>query len=881
MKIKLSINYTTAWGQSVWIYGSIPQLGSKNEANAIMMDYVSPTKWSVIIDVPKADKIEYTYLIKENDKIIKWEAETHILPFDNDNDFIILDMWNDVPEQKYLYTSIFSNSICRHKPETPLTKYPDNSTVFNIKCPYVKKDERLILTGSSVALGKWNHDFGLQASPTGHGLWQIIVNGATLDIYQEYKLAIQNTLTGEYIHWEYGENRTLNVNPDATNTVRIITLAYRHEKMYWKASGVSIPVFSLRTKNSFGIGEFSDLKKLVDWAVKTGQKIIQVLPVNDTISTHTWADSYPYNAISIYALHPIYLGLKEFPLKDKTKYRQYLKEAQELNKPDKLKYEKVYRLKDKYLKELFVQDGETVLKSRGFKSFYNANEEWLFPYACFSYLRDKNKTADYSRWKEYSIYDKTELEKLIESSPKAQTAVKASYFTQYLLHKQLTQVRVYANTRGVVLKGDIPIGISRNSVEAWTEPHLFNLDVQTGAPPDAFSALGQNWGFPTYNWTEMAKDGYQWWKKRFRKMADYFDAYRIDHILGFFRIWEIPMTSVQGLLGYFSPALPYSADDLIYSGIPFDEKWMTKPYIRTGYLKEIFEKNSQQVIDQYLDSAEGDLFQLKEFCNNQLKVKSLFENKNDKEDIVIRNGLYILCNDVLFIRDKYEADRYHPRIDAQRNNSFIDLDNQTKDNYYKLYNDFYHHRHNQYWREQAMMKLPELISATNMLVCGEDLGMVPACVPSVMQELQILSLKVERFSGLNNLPYESVCTTSTHDMSTIREWWGENREDTQLYYNDALGLAGDAPEDCSEDICRLIVANHLGTSSMLVILPLQDWMAMDNSVRRENPKEERINVPSESQHYWRYRMHLTIEELLQANNLNERIKEMVIMSGRD
>lgn len=881
MKIKFSINYATAWGQSVWVYGSISQLGSKNEANAIMMDYVSPTKWSVIIDVPKADKIEYTYLIKENGRIVKREAEAHILPFDNDNDFIVSDMWNDAPEQKYLYTSIFSNSICKHKIEKPLVKYPDNTTVFNIKCPYVKKDERLILIGSSVALGKWNHGFGLQASPTGHGLWQITVNGATLDIYQEYKLAIQNTLTGEYVHWEYGENRILNANPDATNTVRVITLAYRHESVYWKAGGVSIPVFSLRTENSFGIGEFSDLKKLVDWTVKTGQKIIQLLPVNDTISTNTWADSYPYNAISIYALHPIYLGLKEFPLKDKTKHKQYLKEAQELNSLDKLEYEKVYQLKNKYLKELFIQDGEAVLKSRGFKTFYNTNEEWLFPYACFSYLRDKNKTADYNKWKENSVYDKPALEKLIKTSPKARTAIDATYYIQYLLHKQLTEARKYANERGVVLKGDIPIGISRNSVEAWVEPHLFNLDVQTGAPPDAFSTLGQNWGFPTYNWKEMAKDGYQWWKKRFRKMADYFDAYRIDHILGFFRIWEIPMTSIQGLLGYFSPALPYSADELHYNGIPFEEKRMIEPYIHPEYLKEIFADSAQMVIDKYLDNVGNDLFQLKEFCNSQLKIQSLFDKKNEKEDIAIRNGLYILCNDVLFIKDKYEIDKYHPRIDAQRNSSFIDLDNQTKDNYYRLYNDFYYHRHNQYWRDQAMMKLPELISATNMLVCGEDLGMVPECVPSVMHELQILSLKVERFSGLNDLPYESVCTTSTHDMSTIREWWKENREDTQRYYNEVLGLEGEAPEDCSEDICRQIAANHLRTPSMLVILPLQDWIAMDGAIRREDPKEERINVPSESQHYWRYRMHLTLEELLKANNLNGRIKEMVVASGRD
>ncbi len=880
MKIKLSINYTTNWGESVWVCGSIPELGNGNEENAKRMDYISPTEWSVIIDVSKAAKIKYTYHIRKDERIIKKEVNPHFLAVDIKNNFIIADLWNDEPEQKYLYSSVFKNSFFKQSYSKPITEYPDKTSILNIKCPYVKKDERLILIGSSIALGKWNLPYALQFTPIEYGLWQLVINGSQLDVYQEYKLAIQNTITGEITHWEEGANRTLNPNPDAKNTVRIKTLAYRYGKMHWKAAGVCIPIFSLRSEDSFGIGEFSDLKKMVDWAEKTEQKIIQILPINDTTSSYKWTDSYPYNSISIYALHPIYLGLKEFPLKDKAKLNLYLEEADDLNKMDKLNYEKVYKLKKRYLKDLFKESGETVLKTKGFKTFFKENEEWLFPYACFSYLRDKNKTADHSAWGEYSLYDEDALKTLVQKNTKIKDSINRTYFIQYLLHIQLLDAKKYANKKGVVLKGDIPIGISRKSVEAWTEPHLFNLDVQTGAPPDAFSTLGQNWGFPTYNWAEMAKDGYLWWKKRFKKMADYFDAYRIDHILGFFRIWEIPMTSIQGLLGYFSPALPYSADDLIYSGIPFDENRMMKPYLRKDYLDEIFGKRVDEAIDKYLDEKGDGLYELKDFCNNQLKIQKLFKEEDDKENLLLRSELYLLCNNVLFVKDKYNPDKYHPRIEAYLNYSFNSLDNQSKENYYRLYDDFFHYRHNQYWREQAMIKLPELISATDMLVCGEDLGMVPDSVPSVMQELQILSLKVERFSGLSNLPYESVCTTSTHDMSTIREWWNENRDETQKYYNEILNREGIAPDDCSGDICTQIVANHLQTSSMLVILPLQDWLSIDGEIRRENPKSERINVPSESRHYWRYRMHLTLEELLEAKNINEKVKELITSSDR-
>ena len=157
------------------------------------------------------------------------------------------------------------------------------------------------------------------------------------------------------------------------------------------------------------------------------------------------------------------------------------------------------------------------------------------------------------------------------------------YFIQFHLHLQLLEATNYARANGVVLKGDIPIGISRNSVEAWTEPHYFNLNGQAGAPPDDFSVNGQNWGFPTYNWEVMEQDDYSWWMKRFRKMSEYFDAYRIDHILGFFRIWEIPMHAVHGLLGQFVPSLPMSREEIESYGLPFREEFDTQRKVETFF----------------------------------------------------------------------------------------------------------------------------------------------------------------------------------------------------------------------------------------------------------------------------------------------------------
>ncbi|MDH6307894.1 4-alpha-glucanotransferase [Dysgonomonas sp. PFB1-18] len=887
MKLKLHIDYHAIWGQTLCVCGSAAVLGKWDEGKALEMICISPNEWIIEIDTEETF-LEYRYLVKENNMVVAREwGNPHTMQLGQGKKFDMRDIWYGLPQQKFLHTSGFSESFFYHPVNRDLT-YFKRTILLKVNCPQVKKGQTLILSGASATLGDWNIEKALRFEPVAYGEWQLTLNATSVKAPLEYKLAIYDDAEKNVVHWEIGYNRILNPVAEKGDIVRGESIQYDYGWMNWKAAGVAIPVFSLRSNDSFGVGEFSDIKKLVDWAAVTNQKIIQVLPINDTTITHTWLDSYPYNAISIYALHPIYLGLKDYPLKDKAKYKKYEAEAKALNALTELDYEKVLALKWAYLKDLFEESGAETLKSEEYLSFYKQNEEWLFPYACFCYFRDKYSTADFSVWKTYSTYDKKKLKAFVDSNNDAKQAVELACFIQYLSHKQLVGVKEYAHRHSVILKGDIPIGISRNSVEAWVEPHLFNLDVQTGAPPDDFSFYGQNWGFPTYNWEEMAKDGYQWWVKRFRKMADYFDAYRIDHILGFFRIWEIPLSSVQGLLGYFSPALPMSEDEIRSWGMWFDDYRMTSPYIHEHFLGDIFGEYTEEVIANYLNPIAWQRFELKEFCNTQVKIKGLFSGQTDEKSLRMRDGLYSLCNEVLFIRDKREPDKLHPRITAQFSYSYKDLDDAAKTAFNRLYDEFFYRRHSQYWRDQAMTKLPSLISSTSMLVCGEDLGMVPESVPSVMHELQILSLEIERmpkvrdmlFNYLGNLPYMSVCTTSTHDMAPIRSWWRENRELTQQYYNYVLWRNGAAPEDCDSDLCWQIVSNHLNSQSMLTILPLQDWLSVDDNLKRADAEEERINIPAIAQHYWRYRMHLSLEELIKADTFNARIRSIVESSGR-
>jgi 4-alpha-glucanotransferase len=449
-------------------------------------------------------------------------------------------------------------------------------------------------------------------------------------------------------------------------------------------------------------------------------------------------------------------------------------------------------------------------------------------------------------------------------------------------------VHDYARSLGIVLKGDIPIGVNRYGCDVWQEPKYFNLNGQAGAPPDDFSVKGQNWGFPTYNWDAMLEDGCAWWVRRFANMAKYFDAYRIDHVLGFFRIWEIPVDAVHGLLGQFQPSLGMTRDEIEAYGLRWQEELFTQPFIKDWVLDRIFKEYADEVREKYVEPKQDGFYRMRPQYDTQRKVEAAFEGHDTDKDIWIRDGLYALISDVLFVRDHKDADRFHPRISVQLDFIYESLFDSDKYTFNKLYNDYYYRRNNQFWYREAMKKLPKLVQATRMLVCAEDLGMVPECVPWVMNELRILSLELQsmpkdpkvRFGHLSANPYRSVCTISSHDMPTLRQWWDENDERTQDYYNSMLYRGGAAPHPLPGWLAADIISRHLTSPSMLCIISIQDWMSIDDKLRLADENAERINIPSNPKNYWRYRMHISIEDLMKADSFNNKITELIDQSGR-
>ena len=889
MTVSFNIEYRTSWGEEVRIAGLLPE--------SIPMHTTDGIYWTadVELEVPKEGMtINYSYQIEQNQIIIRKEWDSFprrlFLSGNSKKKYQIKDCWKNIPEQLYYYSSAFTEALLAHPDRAEIPPCHRKGLVIKAYAPRINKDYCLAICGNQKALGNWDPDKAIPMSDANFPEWQIELDASKLKFPLEYKFILYHKEEKKADCWENNPNRYLADPELKTNETLVISDRYAYFDIpVWKGAGIAIPVFSLKSENSFGVGDFGDLKRMIDWAVSTQQKVIQILPINDTTMTHAWTDSYPYNSISIYAFHPMYADIKQMgTLKDKSAAAKFNKKQKELNGLPAMDYEAVNQTKWEYFRLIFKQEGEKVLASGEFGEFFNANKEWLQPYAVFSYLRDAFQTPNFREWPRHSVYNAQDIEKMCRPESVDYPHIALYYYIQFHLHLQLVAATKYAREHGVVLKGDIPIGISRNSVEAWTEPYYFNLNGQAGAPPDDFSVNGQNWGFPTYNWDVMEKDGYRWWMKRFQKMSEYFDAYRIDHILGFFRIWEIPMHAVHGLLGQFIPSIPMSREEIESYGLPFREEYLI-PYIHESFLGQVFGPHTDYVKQTFLLPAETPgVYHMKPEFTTQREVESFFAGKNDENSLWIRDGLYTLISDVLFVPDTKEKDKYHPRIGIQRDFIFRSLNEQEQNAFNRLYDQYYYHRHNEFWRQQAMKKLPQLTQSTRMLVCGEDLGMIPDCVSSVMNDLRILSLEIQRmpknpmheFGYLNEYPYRSVCTISTHDMSTLRGWWEEDYLQTQRYYNTMLGHYGTAPTVATPDLCEEVVRNHLKSNSILCILSLQDWLSIDGKWRNPNVQEERINVPSNPRNYWRYRMHLTLEQLMKAEELNDKIRELIKYTGR-
>ena len=899
-QLHFSLPYKTHANERLELYYSID--GAVPER--VVMTSVDTASWQCTVGVSDdAKHLRHLYLVSDTEgRILRVETDTwRYFLFNHRSEVCFLDSWSEHPLPALYHHSAFRDCLLLPRGGDSL-----HTGVLSAPCLLLlhalppSAGYRWAVVGNLPSWGEWHPERARLLQRTAGCEWALPLERNELEEGLSYKYI----LVPEQGHdcspiWEEGDNRVIAPRgdlPASASVIRTDCLS-RISLTPLHASGCVIPVFSLRSEGSWGTGDFGDLATLIRWSAETGLHALQLLPINDTTRSLTWHDSYPYSCISVFALHPLYLNPREWP-KSKA-FKQHEAEARRLNALPALDYEGVIRLKLVFLEQLFEEIGPRVTRSADFRAYTTAQASWLEAYATYCVRRDRYHTANFRHWPEAAQHTAP----LPDDDPQR---LQFYRFTQFLLHRQMNAAHRLARELDIVLKGDIPIGISPDSVPAWADSHLFHFDGTAGAPPDFFSEDGQNWGFPTYNWEAMAAEGYAWWQRRMDHIGLYFDAYRIDHVLGFFRIWEIPTSQCSGMLGHFRPALPFTAGEIHDYGFGLHPADFVRPRLSAAYVEEIALKvgmSGETFAARFLRDYGGD-YTLRAPYDTQQSVWRELQKQEGQAGILTHETATLLCRlltEVLFLTDPEQPDLYHPRIGAAATRLWSTLSPADREAFCRLHDDFFYRRHNAFWAERAMQKLPAITRATDALApssptlyplestgplpCAEDLGMVPDSVKGVLERLQILTLEIElcpkqsgvRFAPLASFPYLSVVTIGTHDMPPLRCWWKQQPDDAKAYWTDVLHHSPSSfPADPSAADCERIVAHTLQAPSMLRLLALQDLLAISDDVRASHPEAEQINCPANSHHYWQYRMHLTLEKLMSAHQFNEKLRALLL-----
>lgn len=882
MLCNFNINFKSRFGENLVLkYSYFKEELTPVEA-LLPMEYNEPNSWQAQLNLPDTEALpqefSYTYELYKNgifDKVLHPITQLD-LKKQKAKQIFIYDEWVAANLLNEIFTTRALKKLTRKSRTKEVTKISGkNAThIFNLTCNTLAANVVPCLLGGCSRLHNWKEKKPLLFQKN-KGSWVVKVNMADEKFPVEYKVALFDTKEKKILQYESGPNRELTTILKKNQKV-LINLHLSFAEFAFKAAGINFPVTALKTNSSWGIGDFTDLKNYADFAKATGLKIIQLLPLNDTTATHTRKDSYPYAAISAFGLHPAMLDVEKLCRLAAVEIDEATREKiRALNALESLDYEAVSELKQKYIRLVFEKEKHFFKDDFDWFEYFDINRNWLTPYAVFCYLRDKYKTADFNNWEEAALYNEEAILDFAAPDTGHYPEIALHYFIQYHLHLQLKEAAEYANKCGLVLKADLPIGVGRYSVETWMHPELFHMDMQAGAPPDDFSDAGQNWNFPTYNWPQMSMDNYAWWRQRMEQLSNYFDAVRIDHILGFFRIWSIPLANEDALLGYFVKAKALQPQHFTQAGLIFNKERFTQPYITGELLENYFGDQASWIKEIFLDEDK-----FKNEFKTQQAVAAYFKLHPHKA--VLQSKINKLLADVILIEE--EGNGFHFRIHMFKTNSFKALPAKEQQILKSLYEAYFYQHQNKLWKAEGIEKLQALKSASNeMLLCGEDLGMVPDFVPETLAQLQILCLQVERmpkneqdqFSKPAAAPYAAVVTPGTHDMSTLRGWWEEDRELTRNYYHLQLKHYSEPPAFADAEICEQIIKEHLASPALFSIFLMQDLLATNAALRKEDPHSERINIPANPNHYWNYRMHVSLEEIMKETPWLKHLKQLV------
>ena len=623
-------------------------------------------------------------------------------------------------------------------------------------------------------------------------------------------------------------------------------------------SGVAVPVFSLHSKDSVGIGEFLDLVPFGDWAKKCGLNVIQILPVNDT-----GYESSPYSARSAFALNPAFIrlqiirGAEAFDSDIKALQKKYAGTS-------KVHYSDIAREKREILRKIFDANYTQLNRNVALSKWIEANP-WVKPYAVYAMRKEKNGEASWRSCSEDRDPTALRISALLRKSHKD------ALFQCWMQFEAEAQFKVASNKlteMGIRIKGDIPILINEDSADVWCNRQYFSLDDRAGAPPDMYSYSGQNWGFPTYRWDVLEQEDFKWWRDRLAQASKFYHAYRIDHVLGFFRIWAIPQNQRTGILGHFSPAIPVSLSTLTSAGFKKETiEYLQNPNMSKNQLRAFLGDATDACVSKYFELLPGtnDRYILKPEFNCESAVLDTAEEQ------WIKDGLLKVLWNRIFVPGTPEGEYYPywywyntqvlgtlPQEEQKKLGEILHANEAAQDSL---------------WYANGKKLLSVLANETDMVVCAEDLGAVPHCVPSVLGELSINSLRVERWARnwdapgqpyfeVSEYPRLSVATTSVHDSSTILGLWQEDGFDRNFFWKNHMHMASEAPQALTPDMVEAVMRNIYKANSLFVIPSMQDYLALSSSWTPKDPGDERVNTPGTvGPQNWSYKLPCSLEEL--------------------
>jgi 4-alpha-glucanotransferase len=638
-------------------------------------------------------------------------------------------------------------------------------------------------------------------------------------------------------------------------------------------TGIAIPVGALKTSDSCGIGEFLDLIPFADFCQKAGIDLVQLLPVNDT-----GTESSPYSALSAFALHPVYIRLSELP-----EATPFMTEIAELGERYEYRqrfcYREIRENKLALLRLIYNINENRIVDSKELADWIRDNP-WITEYAVFMLQKRRNFDASWKTWDKMRTPSHSEIQERWNNPAKRSEHLFFAW-VQMRLDGQFRRAVEACEKAGIALKGDIPIMMNEDSCDAWASPEFFRDDLRAGSPPDGPNPLGQNWGFPIYNWDNLRETDFDWWKNRLRQSSKYYHAYRIDHILGFFRIWSIPSGEGSGYLGWPTPHTPITQKELAERGFTGDRlRWICEPHVSTRVIEEINGGDylgAHGLMKKLMNRiGQEELWLFKSEIRNESDIRAAAIPEAAKEALTRawRNRMMQVTG-----RDALGKPTYAPVWEFRQSTAWASLSDGEKNSMEAFIREKAD-KDEILWKNQAEELLGELTSSVDMLACAEDLGTIPACVPSVLEKLGILGLKVIRwerrwaepgqpFKALSAYPELSVATTSVHDSTTLRGWWEQEsgaREFLSAWKPESCGFPAGTSDRFfarySPEAAAFALKTLAATSARILVLPVQDVLALSGEYYRLSADEERINIPGSVNDFnWTYRLPDTIENL--------------------